>query len=177
MSFAEILAHSTVLYITIVMMLIGLVFTIIPPLPGTLLIWVAALFYGWSLGWEALGWVTVALLTFFMIVGITADVLAGHFGAKIGGASCSSVAVGGVFGLGLGVASGFSGIPVLSCVGGLVGSMGGILLMERWQRGDWQAALQATKGYLAGSALGAMAKVTSGVFMITIFFVAISWGV
>ena len=177
MSFAEILTQSTVLYITIVLMLIGLVFTLIPPIPGTLVIWVAALFYGWSLGWETLGWLTLALLTFLMIVGIAADVLAGHFGAKIGGASCLSVAVGGVLGLALGIAAGFSGIPPLSCIGGLVGSMGGILLMERWQRGNWPAAVQATKGYLAGTALGAMAKVTSGVFMIAIFFMGMSWGV
>jgi uncharacterized protein YqgC (DUF456 family) len=165
----DLVSQSTVLFMTLFVMMLGLVFTIVPPIPGTLIIWAGAIFYGWALGWEKLGWLTLSFLTLLMIVGIIADVLAGHFGAKVGGASCFSVAVGAVAGFGLGIAVTLTGIPFIGCIGGLVGTLGGILLAERWRRGEWQSALRATKGYLAGASLGIMAKVTSGLLMLGAF--------
>lgn len=165
----ELFSQSTILFITLFVMMLGLVFTVVPPIPSTLIIWGAAIFYGLALGWERLGWLTFSLLTLLMIVGIVADVLAGHLGAKVGGASCSSVALGAMAGFVLGIAITLTGIPFIGCVGGLVGTLGGILLAERWQRGEWQSAFNATKGYLAGASLGIMAKVTSGLFMFGIF--------
>ncbi|MDX1523992.1 MAG: DUF456 domain-containing protein [Anaerolineae bacterium] len=170
----ELFAESTVLFITLFVMMLGLIFTVVPPIPGTRIIWGGAIFYGFSLGWEKLGWWTLGLLTFFMLVGIAADIVAGHFGAKIGGAACSSIAVGAIFGFILGIIGSLSGIPLFGCIGGLGGTLGGILLMERWYRGDWNGAYRAVKGYLTGTALGAMAKVTSGVLMFGIFFISVS---
>jgi hypothetical protein len=43
------------------------------------------------------------------------------------------------------------------------------ILAERWRRGEWQSAMRATKGYLAGASLGIMAKVTSGLLMLGAF--------
>jgi hypothetical protein len=156
-------------------MMIGLIFTLVPPLPGTLVMWGAAIFYGLVLGWEKLGWGTFALLTFFMLLGIAADGLAGHFGAKIGGASCLGVALGAIFGLMLGIVASFLGTPILGCLAGLIGTVGGVLLVEMFRNGNWRAAIGATKGYVAGTALGVMAKVTSGFFMVVIFLANVYW--
>lgn len=168
--------QSLIFFITLFIMMIGLIFTVVPPMPGTVVIWAGAIFYGWALGWAQLGWLTFGLLTFFMIVGIAADALAGHFGAKMGGASCLAVTVGAILGFILGIIASLIGTPILGCLAGLVGTVAGVLLVEWRRNGEWQIALGATKGYVAGTAVGIMAKITSGLFMLGIFLSSISMG-
>jgi hypothetical protein len=49
-------------------------------------------------------------------------------------------------------------------------------LWIEWKRkGDWDTAVRATKGYIAGSAAGIMARFTSGVMMIGIFLAVVMW--
>ena len=161
--------QNLILFITLFFMLIGLIFTIVPPIPGTLIIWAAAIFYGVVIGWEQLGWWTFSILTVLMIVGIVVDVLAGHFGAKLGGASCLAIFVGAVLGIVLGIVFSLIGTPILGCLAGVCGMFLGVLWIEWKRKGDWDRAVRATKGYVAGSAVGIMARVTAGVFMVGIF--------
>jgi len=169
MSGSELLSQGGMLFITLFVMMLGLIFTFIPILPGTLIMWGAVFAYGWVLGWDKLGWVAFSLITFFMILGIVADAVAGHFGAKMGGASWLAIIVGAILAFILGLVASFFGSPLFGCFAGLLGAVGGVLWVE-WQRNkDWDTALKATKGYVAGSAAGIMAKVTSGLFMFGIF--------
>ncbi len=172
----EIVTQGVVLFVSLFIMMVGLIFTIIPPLPGTLIIWGAAIMYGLLLGWEKLGWATFALLTFFMLVGVLADILAGQFGARIGGASCLGVVVGTLTGFILGFLASFIGTPIVGCLVGLLGTLGGIVLVERIRHRDWKTAIDATKGYVAGTTVGMMAKVTSGILMFLIFIVSVGLG-
>jgi uncharacterized protein YqgC (DUF456 family) len=167
--------QGLILYVTVFVMLIGLIFTVIPPIPGTLIIWAAAIFYGLVIGWEQLGWWTFGILTVLMAVGLTIDVLAGHFGAKLGGASCLAIFVGAVLGLILGIIASLIGTPILGCFAGLGGIILGVLWIEWKRKGDWDTAVRATKGYIAGSAAGIMARFTSGVLMIGIFLAVVMW--
>jgi uncharacterized protein YqgC (DUF456 family) len=176
MSSWEIFSHGSVLFFTLFVMLIGLIFTLVPPLPGTLIMWLAASFYGLVLGWEKIGWLTFGLLTFLMVVGVVVDFLAGHFGARLGGASCLAIAIGAILGLILGIVASFIGTPILGCLTGLIGMVIGVLLIEWRRNNDWQTALNATKGYVAGTAAGMMAKVTSGVLMFGVFLIRLYWG-
>jgi uncharacterized protein YqgC (DUF456 family) len=153
-------------------MLVGLLLTIVPiiPLvPGTVVMWGAAIGYGLALGWDKLGWLAFSLITFFMLLGLIADTIAGHFGAKMGGASWLAIFVGVTLGFILGVIASFIGTPLLGCLAGLLGTFGGVLWIEYRRNKNWDLALKATKGYIAGSAAGIMAKVTSGVFMFGVF--------
>jgi uncharacterized protein YqgC (DUF456 family) len=172
----ELFSQGSVLFITLFVMMIGLVFTAIPPLPGTVIVWAAASFYGLVLGWEKVGWPIFGLLTFLMIVGIVIDFLAGHFGAKLGGASCLAIFIGAVLGLILGIVASLIGTPILGCFAGLIGMVLGVLWVEWKRNDDWDTAVKATKGYVAGTAAGVMAKVTSGAFMIGIFLARVYWG-
>ena len=168
----ELLTQSGILFITLFVMLLGLLLTIVPiiPLvPGTIVMWAAAIGYGLALGWEKLGWLAFSLITFFMLLGLIADAIAGHFGAKMGGASWLAILVGVTLGFILGIVGSVIGTPLLGCLAGLLGTFGGVLLVERQRGKDWAAALKATKGYVAGSAAGIMAKITSGLFMVGIF--------
>ena len=172
----ELMNQSFVLFITLFVMMIGLIFTVIPPIPGTLIIWAAALFYGWALGWDKLGWPTFALLTFIMIIGIIADALGGQFGARIGGASCLAIIAGTIAGFVLGILGSLIGTPLVGCLMGVFGTLGGILLVERVRYKDWSTALKATKGFAAGTATGMAAKITAGCLMLGIFLVRVYFG-
>lgn len=173
----EVLPQAIVLFLTFFVMIIGLIFTVIPPIPGTVIIWAAALGYGWLLGWDKLGWATFVIMTLLMVAGVVADFLGGQFGAKLGGASCLAIAVGTLCGLVLGLVASLVGTPLLGLVGGLGGTLGGILLVERLRYGDWSSAMTATKGFLAGNIIGIMAKVTAGVLMVATFLARVYiWG-
>lgn len=176
MNFVELFSQAFILFIALFTMMVGLIFTVIPPLPGTVIIWGAAIMYGLALGWEELGWITFGLLTLLMIVGVVADFLAGQFGAKMGGASCLAIVVGTVAGLILGIAASFVGTPIVGCVAGVAGTLGGIVLIERIRHQDWESALTATKGYMAGTTAGVMAKVTAGCMMFAVFLISVWLG-
>ncbi len=165
-----------VLTITLFFMLTGLVLTVVPPIPGTVIIWAAAVFYGLVLGWPRLGWLTFSLLTFLMLAGLVMDVLAGHFGARLGGASWAAVLLGAGLGLGLGIVASFIGSPVLGCLAGLVGMAVGIVLVEWRRHRNWPAVFRAIRGYLAGSLAGVAARLTSGVLMVAVFLARVYWG-
>ncbi len=172
----DLFSEGFILFVTLFTMMIGLIFTVVPPIPGTLIIWAAAIFYGLALEWEQLGWFTFGLLTFFMILGLVIDVAAGHVGAKMGGASCLAIFIGAVLGLILGLLISLIGTPILGCFAGLVGMVGGILWIEWRQRGDWDRAVKATKGYVAGSLAGIAARVASGIVMLGIFLARVYLG-
>jgi uncharacterized protein YqgC (DUF456 family) len=156
-------------FATLYAMVLGLIFTLIPPIPGTFVIWGAALVYGLAMGWEQLGWITFGLMTFLMLVGFGVDLLAGHLGARMGGASCLAVAVGSLLGFALGILASLVGTPLLGCLAGIGGMFGGILLVE-WRRSqNWQVALTALQGYIAGEAVAAMARLTAGSLMFGLF--------
>jgi uncharacterized protein YqgC (DUF456 family) len=104
-----------------------------------------------------------------MILGVVADAVAGHFGAKMGGASWAAIIVGAILGFVLGLVASLYGTPILGCFAGLIGAVAGVLWIEYRRNKNWDLALKATKGYIAGSAAGIMAKVTSGVFMFGVF--------
>lgn len=169
-------SQALVLFLTLFTMMVGLLFTIVPPIPGILMIWGAAIGYGLVLGWDQLGWITFGILTFLMIVGFVADLLAGQFGARIGGASCLAIAVGTIGGLVLGIAASFVGTPIVGCLAGVGGTLGGIVLIERTRHEDWEHAITATKGYVAGTTAGVMVKVTAGGFMIGVFLISVWFG-
>ena len=176
MSEAELLGQSLVLFGTLFLMVVGLIFTVIPPIPGTLVIWGAALGYGLLLGWEKLGWLAFIVITFLMLLGIIGDALGGQFGAKMGGASCLAVALGTILGFVVGIIASFIGTPIAGCIAGMVGTLAGILLVERTRHQNWKGAIKATQGYLAGTTLGIMVKITAGLFMIGVFLLRVYWG-
>ena len=169
----ELWNQSLILFITLFAMMLGVVLTLVPVIPGTIIIWGAAIFYGLMLGWEELGWVTFGLMTFFMLLGIIADVAGGQFGAKLGGASCLAILVGTILGFILGLIGSIVGTPVIGCLAGIFGTLGGILLVERLRYSDWRSAWLATKGFMAGTGLGIIARITSGIIMFAIFVTSV----
>jgi uncharacterized protein YqgC (DUF456 family) len=172
----NVIAFAFVLFVVLFIMMIGLIFTVIPPLPGTLIIWVAALGYGFVLGWQTLGWWAFGIMTFLMIVGLIADFVGGQFGAKLGGASCLAITIGSILGFALGILGSIVGTPIIGCLAGIGGTVGGILLVEKVRYRDWNSAIKAIKGFAAGTTAGMMARFTAGVMMITVFVIRVYIG-
>lgn len=172
----QIFQQNIAVFLTLFFMMVGLIFTVIPPIPGTLVIWGAAIGYGLLMGWERLGWLTFSVITLFMILGLIGDFAGGQFGAKIGGASCLAVLVGSVLGLVTGLVGSLIGTPIVGCVAGMAGTLGGILMVEKARYGNWENAMKATKGFLAGHALGILSKVVAGLIMIGVFLLRVYWG-
>ncbi len=166
--------QTIALIVTLLVMAVGLVFSLIPPLPGSVLIWAAATFYGLYLGWEAhMGWATFGILTVLMTSGVVAEIIAGHVGTKIGGASWLAVTVGLILGVVFGIVASFIGTPLLGCVGGLLGTTVSVLVIEWWRNQNREIAIKSLKGFCVGSVVGNIAKFITSILMITIFLLKV----
>ena len=96
------LENTLVLAVTFTIMFVGLLGTVLPVLPGTILILLGALFYAVVDGFQSVGWPTLAVLGLLTAVATTADIWVGGLGARAGGASGWSIVsglLGGLIGL------------------------------------------------------------------------------
>jgi uncharacterized protein YqgC (DUF456 family) len=150
-----------VLVFTSLVMLVGLIGTVLPIIPGTILIFAGALLYALVEGFQAVGWPTVIVLGVLMVVATTADLWASSIGAKMGGASGWSVVIG--------LVAGLVGLVVLSLPGAIIGAVLGVLLTEIVRVGDWRLALKAGSGWVVGWLLSTVVQLGVGLIMVVIF--------
>jgi uncharacterized protein YqgC (DUF456 family) len=148
--------------------------TLVTPLglPGTLIILVAALLFGWATGFTTLGWPTLTTLLVLAAAAEAAEWLAGAAGAKRYGGSRRAAwlgilggLVGGVlgapFGLGLGAIPG-------ALIGAFLGAFGGELSLA----GNAARAGRVGWGALVGRAWGIAVKGAAAVAMALIAAIA-----
>ncbi len=83
----QVLSHGALFAIAIGVMILGVAGIVLPLLPGLPLVWLGALIYGLVDGFRTLDLLTFAFITVLALIGIGADLLGGHIGAKLGGAS------------------------------------------------------------------------------------------
>jgi hypothetical protein len=129
----------------------GLAGTVIPALPGVLLVF-AGLFVGaWIGNFETIGWITIGVLALLALVAWAVDFLAGAFGARYLGAS-SRAFWGATFGAIVGIFFGLPGIVLGPFIGAVLGelSVGSDLLQSgRSGLGAWLGMVVATAAKLA----------------------------
>jgi hypothetical protein len=142
-------------------MILGLVGIIVPLLPGSLLIWLAALVYVIVTGFSSLSLPAFLVITLIALVTGTADLWLPLLGAQKGGASKRSL----VFG----VAGAIIGTFIAPLLGTIIGYAVGILLGEYHKRGDWNAAFKASLGGVAGWGVATAVQLGGGLLMIAIF--------
>jgi uncharacterized protein len=149
--------------IVAVAMAVGLVGTLIPVLPGLLLIFAAAIFYGIVEGFDAIGAAAMVVIGALFVAGSVVSVLLARRSAARGGAPRSSLiaaAVGAVVGM-----------FVLPVAGFIPGAIAGLLLAERARLRDWSAAWRVTLSAIKGFGLGMLVEAACGVAMITTWVV------
>ena len=150
-----------VLVLSSLIMLVGLIGTVLPVIPGTILIFAGALIYALVEGFQAVGWPTVIVLGVLTVVATTADLWASSIGAKLGGASGWSILIGLVVGL--------AGLVVFSLPGAIIGAVLGVLLTEIARVGDWRLALKAGSGWVFGWLLSTVVQLGIGLIMVVVF--------
>lgn len=164
---------STFLLIIIILfMLIGVVGSLVPLIPGNLLIALSIVMYAWADGLESIGLFATVFLTLISVIAGTADLWLPLVGAQAGGASAKTI----IFGL-VGAIVGFvlgSIIPVLgNLIGSLAGYVGGIMLSAYQEHGDWNLAFKTSMSGLAGWGLATVVQVVAALFTVITFLIII----
>ena len=188
--------NEPILWITLLIMVVGLLGSVLPGLPGVPLIFAAALVYAYVTGFEVVGGLVLVLLGLFAFLAFVADFLGTTYGARRFGASEWGTAGGAIGGL-VGALAGalFFGLGAL--FGLLAGTIGGVFLGEylrrrrkralsagedvqprvrsvrRSGRGYWQQSSRAAGGVLVGYLASAAAQVVLGLLSVILFVIAL----
>lgn len=158
--------------LAIVFMIIGIIGTLLPIIPGAVLTGAAAFAYAWATGFEV---ISLPLALFFVALaafGTTADAWMPLLGAKKSGAPLKTI----LFGM-LGSVLGFfagSFIPVLgNLLGAVAGYIIGLVVGEYLRLNDWNQAFHAGIGGLIGWGLATVAQFGSALAILLLFGAAV----
>ncbi len=154
--------EAIIIFTVALLILIGLLGTILPALPGNILIFLAAALWMWWQGFENANLGVLLVLGILALLAQFLDYLAGAYGARKMGSSWW-----GVWGSVLG---GFAGFVFLNIWGLITGVFLGAFLAEMLlARRDPESSWRAGWGSLLGFLCGSLMKFVLGVIMIALF--------
>lgn len=167
------LASTVAMVVAVILMIMGLACSVIPSLPGPLILWLGMTTWAWADNFQRVGWGLLGLLLVVALVAMGVDFFITVYMSRRVGASWKSIGggiVGGLLG-GL-LLSGFP--PILgSIVGAILGVVGGMWLVEYWDKQDKSAATRAVRTYLASVIVSGIVELGLAVSMIGLLV----WGV
>ncbi len=141
---------------------VGLIGTVLPIIPGPLLIWLSALLWAWADGFQAVGWPTLIVLGLLVILAELSDVALATLGAKRGGASWTSMAMAG--------AAAIAGFILFNFIGAILAAFWGMFAWEAYRQSwDWRKAWRASGSFILGYLVAIVAKILFAILMIVIF--------
>jgi len=149
--------------IFLAIMSVGLIGLIIPIFPGLLVIWLAALGYGLLAGFATPGWIFFAIITIFFAAGSVLDNVVMGRQAYKDGASLVSILIAMIFGI--------LGNLVVPVIGGFVGALLALFLVEWIRRKNWREAATATRGWAVGCGWAVLVRFLFGLLMIGIWMI------
>ena len=150
--------------LSVVLILVGVAGTVLPALPGTLLVLAGIVLGAWIDGFSRVGWPALVLVSVLALIAWALDYVAAVLGARRAGASRQAV-IGAALGTVAGLFMGLVGVLVLPLLGAA--------------RGEWIARRDHGRALHVGVAtwLGLMAALVSKVviafMMIGVFIVAL----
>jgi uncharacterized protein YqgC (DUF456 family) len=143
----------------------GVIGTVLPLLPGTLLVWAGIVLGAWIDDFTRVGWGTLTVITILAVAAFVLDYVAGLLGAKKAGASKWAI-VGAALGTIAGIFMGFVGVLFMPLVGAVLGE----LIARRSSSGAVKVGIATWLGVI----LGLIAKVVIAFVMIGIFIAALA---
>ena len=149
-------------------MVVGVVGTILPFLPGLLLVWAAALVYGIVDGFDPVAVTAFVVITMLTVAGKVLSWLLPTRRGTAAGATPATLVVGAV-----GAVIGAFAIPV---VGLLIGGLAGILLAELVRLGNLRAAWRTTTAVLVGFGIGAGVELAAGMSILIVWLLWVILG-
>ncbi|HYK24750.1 MAG TPA: DUF456 domain-containing protein [Steroidobacteraceae bacterium] len=146
--------------LAVLLIVAGIIGTLVPGVPGVLLVFGGMLLAAWIDGFTRIGWITLTILAVLVALSLLADLLGGLLGAKRVGASRLALlgaAIGSLVGL-------FYGL-----VGALIAPFFGAAAGELISRGRLAQAARVGLGTWVGFALALLARVVIVVAMLVVF--------
>jgi uncharacterized protein len=176
--------EGPLLALTLLLMVVGLLGSVLPGLPGVTLIFLSALVYAIITDFRTVGAAILIVLFIFAAIAFVADFVATSYGARRFGASnwgTVGAAVGGIAGALIGLL--FLGIG--SLFGLILGTIAGVFLGEYLKRtrqgqqgpgstgSDWRRASHAAGGVLVGYLASAVIQGMLGLASVIVFVLAL----
>jgi hypothetical protein len=151
------------------LILLGLIGSVLPIVPGPLFIWLGALTWAIADDFQAVGWPTLIIMGVLMIIGWGSDLILTTIATRSAGGGWKAVIGAILFGLLGGIL--FTGLlPIVgSIVGTVLGAVVGILLVEYREKQDWGHALRAGRGYVAGYLMAVALELVLSLLMLALF--------
>src|SRR5215216_3895882 len=178
--------EGLLLALTLVLMVVGLLGSVLPGLPGVTLIFLSALVYATLTDFRSIGATILVVLFIFAAIAFVADFVATSYGARRFGASNWGT-VGGAIGGIAGALFGLLFLGIGSLFGLILGTIAGVFLGEYLKRtrrdgpeeqgpagANWRRASQAAGGVFVGYLASAIAQGLLGLASVVIFVLAIS---
>lgn len=145
-------------------MAVGILGTVLPILPGLVLIWGAALVYGLVEGFGLIGWVAFGTISLIAAAGVAAGIVVPQRAAWAGG-----IGVGGQL---LALALAVVGFFVIPVVGAGAGFVLGVYLVARSRHPEqaWSVTKSTLRSMVVAAGLQFVAGVTmTGVWLVWVF--------
>lgn len=146
------------------LILLGLAGTVLPVLPGTVLVWGGIVLGAWIDDFTRVGVSTVVVISVLALLAWALDYVAGLMGAKKAGASKQAL-VGAALGTVLGLFMGLVGVLFMPLVGAAVG--------EYLAQKNQERAVKVGVATWVGIMVGLIAKVVLAFMMVGIFGAAL----
>jgi len=147
--------------VVLTIMVVGMI--VIPILPGLVIIWVASLGYGLIHGFGVLGWVMFGLITVLMLAGSILDNVLMGTSAHRQGAPWWVILIAMV----AAIAANF----LLPIIGGILGGLLVLFLIEWLRLRDWRRALASMKGMLIGWGWAFVFRFIIGMIMVGLWLI------
>ena len=177
--------EGPLLALTIVLMLVGLLGSVVPGLPGVTLIFLSALLYAILTDFQTVGTVVIVILFVFAALAFLIDFVATSYGARRFGASNWGT-VGGAIGGIVGALAGLVFAGIGSLFGLIAGTIAGVFVGEylrrqrhsneeeqQAQEPDWRRASRAAGGVIVGYLASAIVQGLLGLASVIIFVLAL----
>jgi uncharacterized protein len=158
------MANAGLWALSVLLIVVGLAGTVLPALPGPVLVLGGILLGAWIDGFTLVSQTTVAIVTGLAVLAWVLDYVAGLMGAKRAGASPQAL-VGAAIGTVVGLFMGLVGVLFMPFVGAVAG--------EYIARRDEQGAMKVGIGTWIGIMFGLLAKVVLSLVMVGVFVVAL----
>jgi uncharacterized protein YqgC (DUF456 family) len=150
------------------LVVLGLIGAVLPVLPGPILIWLGVLVWAWADGFVEVNWWTLGILGLLAALAWASDLFFTASLSRRAGVSWRAIAGALVCGLLGGIV--LSGVPVLGTLfGALLGALAGMLVIERFIKGEWGAAWHAVRTYALATAVSTGFELVIALLMVGIF--------